>query len=164
MNKSFLAFLPLLVLAACVSGSVQDTVAVDNSLTIPGGLLPTDQSYIYSDRIQLDVSDAVSKLTKVGAPTIVLLQNEVDGDISWLSNLEVDLANDQGTLVLVNMPVNTTATVNQLPVSVDTAELLSFLSHPVSLHFTLTGHDPAKDTTITSHLLIGASESFSKRL
>jgi hypothetical protein len=167
--KSLLAFLPLMI--GCVQATASDDLTVSKSFSFPGSPVGADLTATVSDTTSVDVSSAMSSLSKVGTVGLSVSSSTLSGDdLSFLQHVNLTMQPVDGS-----MPVATVVDADvsvpdggmaDLPVSLDDATLVKYLSEDggVNLTLSITGTIPTGDPALTWTLDCNASVSVNKSL
>jgi hypothetical protein len=176
MKLPFLASIIALALTGCVAGSASEDLTINNTLYFDGSSesfvkarsevepLPTETFY---QSFPVDVSNVVSKLEKYGNLNVVVDQNTLTGNASFVSHIQITLSNEsQSTdLVVCDVDVNPLSQTNSFPVLATGAQLLSYLADgSTNINFAITGTIPTSPIDLQSTIVLTVSDSVSKSL
>ena len=135
--KTLLSMLACASVCACVSGTLSDTIVVneDMQFALPslGGFSPPICSnatiFTTTQSTTIDIHDPLSQLKKNGTLTVVFTENQLSGDLSSFKHARVFINNDNQPQQLLSetdfTPVNG---VVPLPILLDNATLVGILT------------------------------------
>lgn len=168
-------------MVACVTGTISDTVDVDNSVSfvVPNTPVPASVGTVVpevtvSQSTSVSVGNALTKINNIGTVGLSVEDNAItyNGSYAPFKNLTVNLTNLSTSATLMNYTFSGTETGTvHIPVLVNGSELYNILSNgPANLTFYLTvdptaGSMPPSGTlTVDHHLALGVSANVSKGL
>jgi hypothetical protein len=170
--NTLLGLLPM-ILVGCVSATVEEpSVCGSDSLgTIPaspvGGVTLPPQTF----SSKFDFSEAISKLQGVSSDLSVnvnaLTLDNSNGDLAWVSAVDVSVTgntSDTPEVSFASYHGTNPGTSVSIPILMDDATILRYLSHPVTLTFTINGTAPTKAVNFSNTMCVAATGQFNKAL
>jgi hypothetical protein len=153
--------LPLFLIAGCVDMTAETSLVEENQLSFPAPPAAAAGLPVSVDQIAtLDIANVVDELQTHGELHLVVSQNSLQGDISFLNHIELDLTSPGfPDLVLVDTDVSSSSTNNNFPLLVSGDQMLPMLAaNPCGLYFTITGTIPTDGASLVSTLVLNVSE------
>jgi hypothetical protein len=175
MNKIKVSGILLAIaMCSCVSATVEESnvcyftdVGTIPAAPVAGIIVPN-----VSFSKEVDLSDAIKGMSDVAEKVTVVVNSlmlDGDSDLSWVNHMDVSIAGnsaDTPDAALAHYESNGTVPIMKLPITVQMDPLTAYryLSHPVTLTFTIAGTTTTVPVNMSSTLCVGASAQFNKSL
>lgn len=149
--------------------SVCDTVSLGSIPASPVAGVPLPPQTFTS---KFDFSDTIGKIGDV-ADNLTTNVNQLtmnnNGDLQWVSEVDVTVTGDspdtpEAPFAVYKSDGSDPGQVVLVQVQMDSANILKYLRHPVTLKFTVTGTSPTQDVNFTNTMCVEVSGEVSKSL